>query len=136
MRYVTAEKDISTTHPKLGELKIPAAEIVFPQYDSYEEFVTAAGDAEKALEWVNGHAETDAKNIGRLALRNLPDDANFDVAHPRILDAIKNYSPKGGERATAVNKKKAAALDVIADMAAKGQTITPELIAELMAKAL
>lgn len=136
MRYVTAEKDISTTHPKLGEIKIPANLIVFPQYDSQDEFNTAAGDVEKGLEWINGHAETDAKNIGRLALRNLPDDANLELAIPRICDAIKNYSPKGGERATTVNKKKGAVLDTISELAAQGKTITPELIAELMAKAL
>lgn len=130
MKYVKSEKAISTKHDKLGELELSGVET--PQYESLEEFVAAAGGSDDALEFINGVVDTNAKNIGRAALRNLPDNADTSVAFPRILDAIKNYSPKGGERATTVNKKKAQAFDAVESLLSSGKPVTLEDLQKLM----
>ena len=110
MRFVKSEKDEVITTGK-DEEKVELTDFEYPQYDSIEEFVTAAGDEKTALEYVNGHAEKDAKNVGRVALRDDAVKANKEVAFAKIRDLIRNWSPKGGEDGRKVNKKKAAAFD-------------------------
>jgi len=64
MRYEKIE--VSTTRPAGAKLagKV-TVEAEAPQYESMDEFVQAAGGADKALEYVNGSVSTSAGNGGR-----------------------------------------------------------------------
>ncbi len=133
MRFVKSEKDETITTGKDDD-KVELTDFEYPQYDSIEEFVTAAGDEKTALEYVNGHAEKDAKNVGRVALRDDAVKANKEVAFAKIRDLIRNWSPKGGEDGRKVNKKKAQAFDQIESLAASGN-VTLEQLMQLIAAA-
>ena len=127
MRFVKSEKDETITTGKDTD-KVELTDFEYPQYDSVEEFVTAAGDEKTALEYVNGHAEKDAKNVGRVALRGIEAGADTTTAFAKIRDLIRNWSPKGGEDGRKVNKKKAAAFDEIETLAASGNVTLEQLM--------
>ena len=135
MRFVKSEKDETISTGKEGEEGYRVlGDFEYPQYDSIEEFVTSTGDEKTALEWVNGHAEKDAKNVGRVALRGVDPKADQDTAFAKIRDLIRNWTAKGGEDGRKVNKKKAAAFDSIEALVASGN-VTVESLQALLAQA-
>lgn len=131
MKYVKSDKPITTKHEKLGELSV---EVEAPQYESVEEFVQHAGGADSALDYINGCVETNAKNVGRAALRNLPENAVLAEAVPKIQASVRDYAPTGGSREPA-KAKKVAAFDSIKALAESGQEFTREQLLELLAAA-
>lgn len=131
MRFVASEKDEVITTGKDDE-KVELTDFEYPQYDSIEEFVTAAGDEKTALEYVNGHAEKDAKNVGRVALRGIDGSADKTTAFAKIRDLIRNWSPKGGEDGRKVNKKKAAAFDAAESLLSQADLTPEQKMAKLM----
>lgn len=132
MKFVKSEKPVTTKHPKLGEISI---DVEVPQVESIEEFVTFAGGTDGALEFINSQIETNAKNGGRAALRNLPENANMDEARPKVQQIVKEYAPQaGGDRAPS-KAKKAAAFDNIAQLVNSGQEFTKEQLLEMLAAA-
>lgn len=132
MRFVAAEKPITTTHAKLGELKIDSPEV--PQVESPEEAVTFCGGAEGFLEFFNNAVETAAKNGGRAALRGLADDANLDEAYAKIRDSVRKYAPAQGPREPS-KAKKAETYDAISALVNSGTEFTKEQLLELLGKA-
>lgn len=132
MKFVKSEKPIKTTHAKLGELSV---DVEVPQMDSVEEFIQFCGGNDGALEFVNSQIETNAKNGGRAALRNLPENANMDEARPKIQGIVKDYTPQSSGDRQPSTKKKAAVLDDIASLVNSGQEFTKEQLLELLAKA-
>lgn len=132
MKFVASEKPVTTKHTKLGEISV---NVEVPQVESLEEFVTFCGGADSALEFVNSQIETNAKNGGRAALRNLPENANLDEAKTKIIGIVKEYAPQaGGDRAPSA-KKKAATLDQVAALVNSGQEFTREQLLALLAQA-
>lgn len=131
MRFVKSDKAVTTKHAKLGNISI---DVETPQVDSLDEFVQFCGGADNALAFVNSQIETNAKNGGRAALRNLPEDANLAEATPRIQGIVKEYSPSaGGSRGPSV-KAKAATLDRVTEALQSGKEFSrEELLAMLSA---
>lgn len=132
MKFIKADKPISTKHEKLGEISV---EVEVPQVENYDEFVQLAGSADNALAWLNNNLETAAKNGGRAALRNLADDANLEEAVPRIQALVKEYKPQQGTSQTTIVRKKAATLDSIAALVESGEELTKEKLLEMLAAA-
>lgn len=129
MKFVKADKPITTNHKKHGEISL---EVEVPQVESIEEFVALCGGSDGALTFVNNAVETAAKNGGRAALRNLADDANLDEAKPRVLGIVKDYTPQtGGDKAPS-KAKKAAAFDNVAALVESGKEFTREELLELL----
>lgn len=126
MRFVKAEKAITTTHPKLGELSI---EVEVPQLDSIDELGQFAGSSDAALQFVNNAIETAAKNGARAILRNAPEDANVEELTAKAQSTSKDYAPSQASRGESV-KAKAQKLDSVRDLVTSGKEFTRE---ELMA---
>jgi hypothetical protein len=100
MKFVKSEKPISMKdHPKHGEIK---TDVEFPQIEGegeafWNEFVTFCGGEEIAREMINGLIEDKAKNGGRAALRNIPDDADLTVALAKVAEIVKGYTPQAAD---------------------------------------
>lgn len=133
MKFIIADKPLTTTHKKHGELSLDKVEC--PQLESVEEFTTFAGGADSALEFLNSAIETAAKNGGRAALRNIADDANLEEAFAKIRDTIRNYAPTGGGDKAPSTKKKAAAFDSVAELVNSGREFSKEELLALLAAA-
>lgn len=132
MKFVKSDKPITTKHAKLGDLSI---DVEVPQMESVEELIQFCGGNDGLLEFCNSQIETNAKNGGRAALRNLPENANMDEARPKIMGIVKDYTPQSsGDKAPSA-KKKAAAFDDIATLVNSGQEFTKEQLLELLSKA-
>src|SRR5678810_1275863 len=98
MRFVKSEPDETISTGKEGEdgyRKLDNFE--YPQVNSVEEAVTAAGNEKTLVDWMNGHFEKDSKNVGRVALRGVDSKADETTAYAKIRDLIRNWSPKGGD---------------------------------------
>lgn len=132
MRFVASEKPITTKHAKLGELSV---NVEVPQCDSMAEVVTYCGGEDAALAFFNSQIETNAKNGGRVVLRDLPDNANIDEAKVKVQNVVKEYAPRAGGDRTPGKAKKAAAFDEVAALVNSGQEFTREQLLELLAKA-
>lgn len=129
MKFVTAENPVTTKHPKLGEISIT---VEVPQVESVEEAVKFCGGDDGFLEYFNNAIETSAKNGGRAALRNLPENANLDEARPKIQSIVKEYAPSSsGERKVSAKKT----LDSVRSLVESGQEFTREQLLELLMKA-
>ena len=131
MKFIKSEKPVTTKHAKLGEISI---DVEVPQVESMDEFVTFCGGADSALEFVNSQIETNAKNGGRAALRNLPENANLDEARPKIQGVVKEYQPQAGGKGPTV-KARAQAFDSVKALVESGQEFTKEQLLELLAAA-
>lgn len=132
MRFVTANKPVTTTHKDLGELST-AVEV--PQLDSMEEFVTFCGGNDGALEFINNAVETAAKNGGRATLRNAAKDADVAKVYEDTRRVVKEYTPRtGGDKAPS-KAKKIAVLDSVTALVESGQEFTRDQLLELLAKA-
>lgn len=130
MRY--ADREVSTKHPKHGELKFTVA---VPQYDSEAEF-GAAVPAEERLKFINGNVATGAVNGARAYARGAADTETVESIIEKSKAVAKGYTPTGGERGPS-KKEKVATLDSLAqrirDAAAGKGTMPTE--AELLAMA-
>lgn len=126
MRFVKAEKPVTTTHAKLGELSV---EVEVPQLESLEELAQFAGSADAALVFVNNAIETAAKNGARAMLRNAPEDANREELTSKVQTTSKEYAPSQASRGES-QKAKAIKLDSVRDLVTSGKEFTRE---ELMA---
>jgi hypothetical protein len=126
MRFVKAEKPVTTTHAKLGELSV---EVEVPQLESLEELAQFAGSADAALVFVNNAIETAAKNGARAMLRNAPEDANREELTGKVQTTSKEYAPSQASRGES-QKAKAQKLDSVRDLVTSGKEFTRE---ELMA---
>jgi hypothetical protein len=131
MKFVKADKPITTNHKKHGEISL---EVEVPQVESMEEIVAFCGGSDGALEFFNNAIETAAKNGGRAALRNAADDANLDELKVTATDIVKNYTPQtGGDKAPS-KAKKAQAFDSVKALVESGKEFTrEELLAMLSA---
>lgn len=109
MRFEKIE--VSTTRPNSarfgGKVTI---ECEAPQYESYDEFVAAAGSPDKALEYINGSVATSAGNGGRAFLRGAPETAEADSITSRTREITRGYTPTGGARGPS---KKTAVLSLL-----------------------
>ena len=106
----TIASEVEGGAPTVDELKF---EVLAPQYDSFEEFVQAAGGDEAALKFINGAASTGAVNAARASARN--SEAAADVAISAARAAAAGYKPSGDTRGPS---KKAKLDDFEAIMAA------------------
>jgi len=132
MKFVKSDKPITTKHPKLGEISI---DVEVPQCETVEELIAFCGGNDGLLEFGNSQIETNAKNGGRAALRNLPENANMDEARPKVIQIVKEYAPAaGGDRAPS-KAKKAQAFDSVKALVESGQEFTKEQLLELLAQA-
>jgi hypothetical protein len=137
MKLVAQEKPVATTHEVLGDIKFP---VEVPEFETLEEFATAAGGPEKALAFVNGQVSTNAKNAARAYARS------YDVAegtpedsYQSIRDSIalkgqqlaREYTPSSDSRAPG-QAKKAQAFDKLAELVNSGQPISAEQLAALI----
>lgn len=129
MKFVKSDKPVTTKHAKLGDISV---DVEVPQVESVDEAVQYCGGNDGFLEFMNSCIETNAKNGGRAALRNLPENANMDEARPKVQQIVKEYAPAtGGDRAPS-KAKKAAAFDNIASLVQSGQEFTKEQLLELL----
>lgn len=103
-----------------------------PQVESVEELVTFAGDADKALEWVNGHLAIDAGNAGRPRVRDAEDTENDADAIAAAQGRTHDYQPRGQKTGTGTTAK-ARALDEIKSLQATG-ALTGEALDAILAK--
>lgn len=131
MKFIQSKKPITTKHDKLGEISVS---VEVPQVESLDEFIQFAGGPDSALEFINSQIETNAKNGGRAALRNLAENVNMDEAKTKIQGIVKEYAPSAGSREPS-KAKKAQALDNIAALVNSGQEFTREQLLELLASA-
>lgn len=132
MKFVKADKPITTNHKKHGEISL---EVEVPRVESVEELVTFCGGNDGLLEFANNAIETAAKNGGRATLRNAPDDANIDELKTRTVGIVKDYTPQtGGDKAPS-KAKKAAAFDSVKALVESGQEFTREQLLEMLAAA-
>jgi hypothetical protein len=132
MKFVKSDKPVSTTHAKLGDISV---DVEVPQAESSTEAIAFCGGEDGFLAFFNSCIETNAKNGGRAALRNLPEDANLDEARVKIQGIVKDYAPQaGGDRQPSV-KKKAAAFDAVKAKIESGAEFTREELLAMLADA-
>jgi len=129
MRFVKADKPVTTNHKTLGEIKV---EVEVPQAESLEEAVQFCGGEENFLAYFNSSIETSAKNVGRAALRNAPPDANMDELTTKVIDLVRNYSPEASASREPSKAKKAEKFDAIAELVKSGQEFTKEQLLALL----
>lgn len=128
MRFVKAEKPVTTKHENHGDLSV---EVEVPRLESIEEFTTFAGGADNALEFINNAVETAAKNGGRAALRNIAKDANLDEAKAKVQQVVRDYAPQNAAGKEPSKAKKAETLDEITKLAQSGE-LTQEKLLEML----
>lgn len=138
MKYVKADKPMTVTNEKLGEIELDNFE--YPQFESIEEYQSVAPKPEDALDYLNKSVAEDAKAKGRAQLKALPQNANQEVAKGKIRDSIRSFDPfVTAERATTINKEKAATLDnakaQFEAAIAAGRTLSMDEMAQLFALA-
>jgi hypothetical protein len=132
MKFVKADKPVTTNHKTHGEISV---EVEVPRMESIEEFVTFCGGQDGALEFANNAIETAAKNGGRAALRNAKDDANLDEVKSNTQSVVRDYTPQtGGDKAPS-KAKKAQAFDSVKALVESGQEFTREQLLEMLSAA-
>lgn len=89
MKFVLADKHITTKHPKHGEIKVS---VETPQAESLADFVTFAGGEDKALEFVNSALDTAAKNGARAYMRSAGETATVEGITTKAQELAKGYS--------------------------------------------
>lgn len=103
-----------------------------PQVESVEELVTFAGDADKALEWINGHLAIDAGNAGRPRVREAEESESDQDAIAAAQARTKEYQPRGVRVGTGTASK-AKALDQIRELQSAGK-LDNDALAAILAK--
>lgn len=129
MKFVKAEKDVTTTHAKLGELSVT---VEVPQVESLAEFEQFAGGADNAVAFVNNAIETAAKNGGRAMLRNAAADADKDALLDKVRATVRDYTPGTAQRGVS-QKVKAASYDAVKELVESGKEFTKEELLALLA---
>lgn len=132
MKFVTAEKQITTKHPKHGEIKVT---VETPQAESYSDFETFAGGADKALEFVNSALDTAAKNAARAYMRQAPETASVEQITTKAQELSRGYSVQSTGRGSA-GREAQNKVDTALTALKSGKELTrDELIALLEGKA-
>lgn len=103
-----------------------------PQIESLDELTSFAGDADKAVAWVNGHLAIDAGNAGRPVVREADEKVSDTDAIAKAQEATKGYQPRG-QRTGVGTTAKARTLDQIREMRAAGN-LTDDALDALLAK--
>ena len=132
MKFIKAEKPVSTNHKTLGEIKV---DVEVPQMESIEEFTQFAGGNDSALAFINNAIETNAKNGGRAALRNAPETAVLDQLVPKVQQIVREYAPQSGGDRSPSKAKKAQAFDSIATLVSSGKEFSREELLALLEQA-
>lgn len=124
MRY--AEREVSTKHPVLGELKFT---VQVPQYDSEAEY-QASVPAEDRLKFTNGNVATGSVNGARAYARSaeVAADASKEAKEAATVELIekaravaKQYTPTGSDRGPS-KKEKLATFDALMERVRKAAT--------------
>lgn len=144
MRFVQSSKPVTTNHKTLGELSV---DVETPQFDSMDEFVSAAGGETNALDFINGEIDTNAKNGGRAYLRTVvveghdaktfPGSKEFKDIVAKVQEIARKYVPKAPGADGPSKAKKAEVYDDVKALlaSAEGATISKEQLLEILAKA-
>lgn len=132
MKWIKTEKPVATKHPKLGDLSV---EVEVPQVESVADFITFCGGEDGAVAFVNSNIETNAKNGGRAALRNAPEDSNVEELKKKVFDIVRDYAPRDGGDRQPGKAKKAAAFDSIKALVESGKEFTREELLAMMESA-
>jgi hypothetical protein len=132
MKFVKAEKPVTTKHADLGEISV---EVEVPQVESLDEAVQFCGGEQGLLDYLNSNIETAAKNGGRAALRNAPKDANVDELKNKVIDLVRKYSPETSAERGPSKAKKAEAFDKVAELVNSGKEFTREELLAMLAAA-
>jgi hypothetical protein len=104
MKFVKAEKPVTTTHAKLGDLSV---DVEVPQVESLEEFSQFAGGNDNAVAFINNAIETAAKNGGRAMLRNAAEDADKTELFAKVQSTTRDYTPGTAQRGVSQKAKAA-----------------------------
>jgi len=131
MKFVKADKPVTTTHKTHGELSV---EVEVPQTESLDEAVQFCGGEQGLIDFVNSNIETAAKNGGRAALRTAPADADVEELKNKVIDLVRKYSPEASDRGPSKTKK-ADAYDKVADLVNSGKEFTREELLALLSAA-
>ena len=129
MKFVKAEKPVTTTHAKLGDLSV---DVEVPQVESLEEFSQFAGGNDNAVAFINNAIETAAKNGGRAMLRNAAADADKDALFDKVKSTTRDYTPGTAQRGVS-QKAKAASYDAVKELVESGKEFTKEELLALLA---
>lgn len=103
-----------------------------PQVESAEELTTFAGDADKAVEWINGHLAVDSGNAGRPVVREGDEKESDADLIAKAQARTKEYQPRGVRVGTGTTSK-ARALDEIRELRSAGN-LTQEALDAVLAK--
>lgn len=129
MKFVKAEKPVTTTHEKLGELSV---DVEAPQIESLEEFAQFAGSVDNAVAFINNAIETAAKNGGRAMLRNAAADADKESLFAKVIAAVRDYTPGTAQRGVS-QRAKAQSYDAVKELVESGKEFTKEELLALLA---
>jgi hypothetical protein len=129
MKFVKAEKPVTTTHAKLGDLSV---DVEVPQVESLEEFSQFAGGNDNAVAFINNAIETAAKNGGRAMLRNAAEDADKTELFAKVQSTTRDYTPGTAQRGVS-QKAKAASYDAVKELVESGKEFTKEELLALLA---
>lgn len=132
MKFVKTDKPVATKHPKLGDLSV---EVEVPFVESVAELVEFCGGEDGLLSFANSNIETNAKNGGRAALRNAPEDANVEELKEKVRGIVKDYAPRDGGDRQPGKAKKAKAFDDIKALVESGKEFTREELLAMMESA-
>lgn len=131
MRFVQAEKPVTTNHPKLGKVEVY---VEVPQLESLEDAEKFFGSTDAQLAFINNAVETNAKNGARAYLRALDSDkTTIEEAIAKAKELAHNYSAQSGaSREPTVRKQAQAAKDIKA-LLESGQELSKEQLLAMLA---
>ncbi len=113
------------------KIEVPAERFVYPQIESYEEFVQLCGSEERAIEVLNNHLRDDAlieqKNRIRLA-----SSGEIDDIIKAAIESGKNFNYVETAKVTAAEAKQA--YSELRELASKSDLSDAELAALVRAK--
>jgi hypothetical protein len=115
--------------------------IEVPEFESLAEFSNIAPNEKAVVDFVNDAVRNKKLQKIRAQLLAIPKEADLDVAFDQIREQAKNHDVfTTAERASAVNKVKAASFDkleaAISRAASEGRELSLAELQELMAQAL
>lgn len=141
MRYVQAEKPVTTQHEKLGKVEFV---VEVPEAQSLDEAKQQCGGEEALLAFYNSNVATNAKNAARAYARTFEvaegtDPSGFGALIGQITTEgqrlARDYSPAADTERGPSKAKKAAAFDQVAALLNSGQEFTREDLLAMLAKA-
>ena len=124
MKFIKADKPITTTHKTLGEIVVDSPEV--PQVESVDEAVQFCGGPDGFLSFFNGAVETNAKNGGRAALRTAPEGSVIEDLIAKVRDLVRKYTPEAGAERGPSKAAKAKAFDSLAEAIRSGKQLSRE----------